>query len=54
MAALSRSDELDAVRVLTAHGSKGLEFDAVHFLEVRRASTNDVGESKSAPSRWRA
>lgn len=30
------ADGLDAVRVLTAHGSKGLEFDAVHFLEVTR------------------
>lgn len=30
------AEGLDAVRVLTAHGSKGLEFDAVHFLEVTK------------------
>ena len=29
------AEGLDAVRVLTAHGSKGLEFDAVHFLDVK-------------------
>ena len=28
------AEGMDAVRVLTAHGSKGLEFDAVHFLAV--------------------
>lgn len=32
------AEGMDAVRVLTAHGSKGLEFDAVHFVDVK-AST---------------
>ena len=31
------AEGLDAVRVMTAHGSKGLEFDAVHFLEVTKS-----------------
>jgi len=30
------AEGMDAVRVLTAHGSKGLEFDAVHFLSVTK------------------
>jgi superfamily I DNA/RNA helicase len=30
------AEGMDAVRVLTAHGSKGLEFDAVHFLGVTK------------------
>lgn len=30
------AEGMNAVRVLTAHGSKGLEFDAVHFLGVTR------------------
>jgi superfamily I DNA/RNA helicase len=30
------AERLDAVRILTAHGSKGLEFDAVHLLEVTK------------------
>jgi len=29
------AEGMNAVRVLTAHGSKGLEFDAVHFVEVK-------------------
>lgn len=29
------AEGMDAVRILTAHGSKGLEFDAVHFLDVK-------------------
>lgn len=29
------AEGMDAVRVLTAHGSKGLEFDAVHFVDVK-------------------
>ena len=29
------AEGMDAVRVLTAHGSKGLEFDAVHFIDVK-------------------
>jgi len=28
------AEGLNAVRILTAHGSKGLEFDAVHFVDV--------------------
>lgn len=30
------AEGLNAVRILTAHGSKGLEFDAVHFLGVTK------------------
>lgn len=30
------AEGMNAVRVLTAHGSKGLEFDAVHFLRVTK------------------
>lgn len=29
------AEGMNAVRVLTAHGSKGLEFDAVHFVDVK-------------------
>ena len=32
------ADGMDAVRVLTAHGSKGLEFDAVHFVDVKTST----------------
>lgn len=28
------AEGLNAVRIVTVHGSKGLEFDAVHFLQV--------------------
>jgi len=28
------AEGLNAVKIITAHGSKGLEFDAVHFLQV--------------------
>ncbi len=38
------ADALDAVRVLTAHGSKGLEFDAVHFLEVKKSIYEPTSE----------
>jgi superfamily I DNA/RNA helicase len=31
------AEGLDAVRILTAHGSKGLEFDAVHLMEVKKS-----------------
>lgn len=37
------AEGMDAVRVLTAHGSKGLEFDAVQFVDVK--------DSTYAPSR---
>jgi superfamily I DNA/RNA helicase/Zn-dependent peptidase ImmA (M78 family) len=30
------AEGMEAVRILTSHGSKGLEFDAVHFLRVSR------------------
>lgn len=30
------AEGMDAVRILTAHGSKGLEFDAVHLLEATK------------------
>jgi superfamily I DNA/RNA helicase len=30
------AEGMNAVRILTAHGSKGLEFDAVHFLHVTK------------------
>lgn len=30
------AEGMNAVRILTAHGSKGLEFDAVHFLGVTK------------------
>lgn len=43
------AEGLNAVRILTAHGSKGLEFDAVHFIEATkeifepaRADTNHL------------
>lgn len=43
------AEGLNAVRILTAHGSKGLEFDAVHFVEPAknifepaRADTNHL------------
>lgn len=43
------AEALNAVRILTAHGSKGLEFDAVHFVEAAkdifepaRADTNHL------------
>lgn len=43
------AEGLNAVRILTAHGSKGLEFDAVHFVEAAkdifepaRADTNHL------------
>lgn len=43
------AEALNAVRILTAHGSKGLEFDAVHFVEAAkeifepmRADTNPL------------
>lgn len=39
------AEGLDAVRVLTAHGSKGLEFDAVHFLEVKKSVYQPSSES---------
>jgi superfamily I DNA/RNA helicase len=29
------AEGMNAIRVLTAHGSKGLEFDAVHFVDVK-------------------
>lgn len=32
------AEGMDAVRVLTAHGSKGLEFDAVHFVDVKSST----------------
>ncbi|MES9841940.1 MAG: UvrD-helicase domain-containing protein [Candidatus Thiodiazotropha endolucinida] len=32
------AEGMNAVRVLTAHGSKGLEFDAVHFLSVTKST----------------
>jgi hypothetical protein len=32
------AEGMDAVRVLTAHGSKGLEFDAVHFVDVKETT----------------
>lgn len=32
------AEGMNAVRILTAHGSKGLEFDAVHFLDVTKAT----------------
>jgi superfamily I DNA/RNA helicase len=38
------AEGLDAVRVLTAHGSKGLEFDAVHLLEVTKAIYEPASE----------
>jgi superfamily I DNA/RNA helicase len=38
------AEGLDAVRVLTAHGSKGLEFDAVHLLEVTKAIYEPTSE----------
>jgi superfamily I DNA/RNA helicase/Zn-dependent peptidase ImmA (M78 family) len=38
------ADGMDAVRILTAHGSKGLEFNAVHFLGV----TTDTYEQPTA------
>ncbi|HYP97842.1 MAG TPA: UvrD-helicase domain-containing protein [Polyangiaceae bacterium] len=38
------ADGMDAVRILTAHGSKGLEFNAVHFLGV----TKDTYEQPTA------
>ena len=31
------AEGMDAVRIMTAHGSKGLEFDAVHFLGVTKS-----------------
>ncbi|HDR9202739.1 TPA: UvrD-helicase domain-containing protein [Burkholderia vietnamiensis] len=31
------AEGMDAIRILTAHGSKGLEFDAVHFLSVTKS-----------------
>lgn len=42
------AEGLDAVRVLTAHGSKGLEFDAVHLLEVTK---NIYEPSSEKPNR---
>lgn len=39
------AEGLDVVRVLTAHGSKGLEFDAVHFLEVTKSIYEPSSES---------
>lgn len=32
------AEGMNAVRVLTAHGSKGLEFDAVHFVDVKNST----------------
>lgn len=32
------AEGMNAVRILTAHGSKGLEFDAVHFLGVTKST----------------
>lgn len=32
------AEGMDAIRILTAHGSKGLEFDAVHFLSVTKST----------------
>lgn len=31
------AEGMDAVRILTAHGSKGLEFDAVHLVEATKS-----------------
>ena len=42
------AEGMNAVRVLTAHGSKGLEFDAVHFLEVTK---NTFEPSKTSSNR---
>src|SRR5207247_2440414 len=36
-------------RVLTAHGSKGLEFDAVHFLDV---TANIFEPSREDTNKW--
>lgn len=47
----SEAEGMNAVRVLTAHGSKGLEFDAVHFLRVKKNTyeTPKLQHSKLVP-----
>lgn len=43
------AEGMDAVRVLTAHGSKGLEFDAVHFVDVKDSTFEPVRRPNSNP-----
>jgi superfamily I DNA/RNA helicase len=43
------AEGLDAVRILTAHGSKGLEFDAVHFVEVTASTYEPVKKPNARP-----
>jgi superfamily I DNA/RNA helicase len=47
------AEGMNAVRILTAHGSKGLEFDAVHLVDVKAstyAPTKKPGANPHVPS----
>lgn len=43
------AEGMDAVRVLTAHGSKGLEFDAVHFVDVKSSTYDPTRKPNANP-----
>lgn len=43
------AEGMDAVRILTAHGSKGLEFDAVHFVGVQSTTYEPTRKPNSRP-----
>lgn len=40
------AEGLNAVRIITTHGSKGLEFDAVHFLQVTAKIFSPKGKNQ--------
>lgn len=44
------ADSLDAVAVMTIHGSKGLEFEAVHLVDVDARHFSAFGDSDLVPS----
>lgn len=44
------ADGLDAVAVMTIHGSKGLEFEAVHLVDVDVRHFSGTGDSELVPA----
>jgi hypothetical protein len=44
------ADSLDAVAVMTIHGSKGLEFEAVHLVDIDARHFSAFGESDLVPN----